>query len=153
MPIGDGAPADFRVLVELDRVCFGARAWPAHAWWEVVHEPGWTLRVVRGGGSVVAAVVLLAAAPVSSLASIAVHPAWRRQGLGLALLEDAIALARRAGSRWLSLEVDRDHELARRLYRRGRFGVAMRLSEGGVARLEMLRRLGRGACYHVRRHG
>lgn len=145
VPIGDGAPADLRVLVELDRLCFGARAWPARAWWEVLNEPGWTLRVVRGGGSVVGAAVLLPATPVSSLASIAVHPAWRRRGLGLALLDDAIGLARRAGSRWLSLNVDRGHAEARRLYRRKGFGTALRLSEDGVARLEMLKRLGRGA--------
>jgi len=48
-------------------------------------------RVVRGGGTVVGASVLLPAAPISSLASIAVHPAWRRRGLGVALLDDALA--------------------------------------------------------------
>lgn len=153
VPIGDGAPTDLRALVELDRLCFGDRAWPARAWWEVLNEPGWTLRVVRGGGSVVAAAVLLPATPVSSLASIAVHPAWRRRGLGMALLDDAIGLTRRAGSRWLSLNVDRDHVAARRLYRRKGFGVAVRLSGDGIPRLEMLKRLGPGACYHVRRHG
>lgn len=153
VPIGDGAPGDLAELVALDRLCFGARAWPARAWWEVIHEPGWTLRVVRGKRSVVAAAVLLSAAPVSSLASLAVHPAWRRRGLGLALLDDAIELARRAGSRWLSLNVDRDHAAARRLYRRRGFGLAARLSEDGVARLELVKRLAPGACYHVRRHG
>ncbi|HPC84404.1 MAG TPA: GNAT family N-acetyltransferase [Thermoanaerobaculaceae bacterium] len=141
VPIGNGAPADLKALVELDRLCFGMRAWPARAWWEVLNEPGWGLRVVRGGGTVVGATVLLIATPVSSLASVAVHPAWRRRGLGTALLEDAIALARRAGSRWLSLAVDRDHAAARRLYRQRGFVAAMRMSEDGIPRLEMLRRL------------
>ncbi|HPW55752.1 MAG TPA: GNAT family N-acetyltransferase [Thermoanaerobaculaceae bacterium] len=145
VPIDDGRPADLRGLIELDRLCFGVRAWPARAWWEVLNEVGWMPRVVRGGGTVVGASVLLPAAPISSLASIAVHPAWRRRGLGVALLDDAIELARHASSRWLSLTVDRDHGPARRLYRRQGFGTALRRSENGLARIEMLRRLGRRA--------
>jgi ribosomal-protein-alanine N-acetyltransferase len=141
VPIGDGEPGDLQALVELDRLCFEARAWPARAWWEVLREPGWAVRTVRSAGTVIGASVLWAARPVSSLASIAVSPTWRRQGLGMALLDDAVAQARLWGVRWLSLSVDCSHNWARYLYRRRGFGLARRFREDGVARLEMLKRL------------
>lgn len=134
-------PADVPALYSLDRVCFGARAWSWQAWWEVASWPGWTCLVQRQGGKLVAAMVLLLWPPVAQLSSIAVHPAYRRRGLGSHMLAEAIARARRAGCRWMALEVDRDSP-AVRLYRRFRFGVVRRFTEDGIPRLEMVRRLG-----------
>ncbi len=135
-------PADLPALVELDRVCFAARAWSRAAWREVVTEPEWTVVVIARGNLVVAASVLLPAAPVTHLASLAVHPRWRRRGVGRELLGDAIARARAASARWLALEVDRDNTGAISLYRRDGFAVARRFLEDGRWRQEMVRRLG-----------
>ncbi|HPS77878.1 MAG TPA: GNAT family N-acetyltransferase [Thermoanaerobaculaceae bacterium] len=155
VPVSNPRPADLAELVGLDRLCFGERAWPARAWWEVLHEPGWQPRVVRTTQLIIGATVLLSARPEASLASIAVHPAWRRQGLGQALLDDAVRHARAARARWLSLNVDQGHALAVRMYRRQGFAATTRFVEDGVPRLEMVRRLRVGAlpCYDARRHG
>ncbi len=155
IPVSDPLPHDLAELVGLDRLCFGERSWPARAWWEVLHEPGWHPRVIRTRQVIIGATVLLPEQPVTSLASIAVHPAWRQRGLGWALLDDAIRLARGAGARWLALNVDREQAVAVRMYRKRGFGASLRTVEDGIPRLEMLRRLRRGAlpCYDVRRHG
>jgi ribosomal protein S18 acetylase RimI-like enzyme len=137
------AAADIVALVELDRLCFDRRAWPVRAWWEVVTFPEWTALVLVEGDELTAASVLLPAAPVSWLASIAVHPARRRRGCARALLRRAVRDARAASARWLSLEVDRVNRAALRLYREEGFGTARRFREEGRIRLEMVRRLRR----------
>ncbi len=134
-------PADVPALYSLDRLCFGERAWSWEAWWEVASWPGWTCLIQRQGKGLIAAMVLLLWPPVAQLSSIAVHPAYRSRGLGSHMLAEAIVRARRAGCRWLALEVDRDSP-AVRLYRRFGFGVVRRFTEDGIPRLEMVRRLG-----------
>jgi ribosomal-protein-alanine N-acetyltransferase len=135
-------PSDLAALVELDRACFGRRAWSVRAWREAVTTPEWTTVVIERDGAVVAASVLIPDVPRACLASIAVAPEWRRRGLGHALVRDAIARARAASARWLSLEVDRANRGAVGLYRRQGFAVARRFWEDGRWRQEMLRRLG-----------
>ena len=69
----------------------------------------------------------------------------RRRGLGTLLLRDALRRARGAGARFLALEVDVVNRDARRLYRREGFAVVRRFREDGRRRVEMLRRIARGA--------
>jgi len=135
---------DIAALVELDRVCFGRRAWSAQAWREVVTLPEWTTEVIEEDRQIIAASVLLPAAPVSWLASLAVYPGSRRRGLGRLLLRAAVARARDAHARWLSLEVDRVNEAAIELYRREGFGLLRRFRGEGRWRQELVHRLGGG---------
>ena len=83
-------PSDLAALVELDRACFGRRAWSARAWREAVTAPEWLTTVIERDGAIVAASVLIPEVPRASLASIAVAPDWRRRGLGRALLRQAV---------------------------------------------------------------
>ena len=133
---------DLAALFKLDRLCFGERAWTLGAWREVVTLPEWTTVAVELDGAVAAASVLLPAAPVSWLASLAVHPSWRRRGLARFLVRDALARARAASAGWLSLEVDSSHRAAIGLYKHEGFGVLRRFREDGRWRQEMIRRLG-----------
>lgn len=48
--------------------------------------------------------------------NVAVHPAWRGQGIGRALTEEAVAAARARGGAWVGLEVREDNAVARGLY-------------------------------------
>jgi len=133
---------DLGSLAALDVVCFGRRAWSRQAWWEVLGSREWRTVVMTHGGAIVAASVLVLTHPVSVLASLAVAPTYRRHGLGKRLLVDAINHAERSRAAWLSLEVDRSNEPARRLYRREGFGILRRFYEDGMGRLELVRRLG-----------
>lgn len=133
---------DLPALVDLDRQCFGRRAWSPREWREVVLDPAFAVIVLARGDALLAAAVLLGWPPQASLASIAVAPGHRNRGLGTRMLHEAIARARRAGAHFLSLEVDLLNRDARRLYRREGFGVVRRFREDGRQRVEMALRLG-----------
>ena len=143
-PVEAAHPADLAALIELDRRCFGRRAWPPAAWLEAVTDPEWTTLIVRESDTPIAAAVLLPYTPVAHLASIGVHPDVQRRGIGTVLLRDALRRARAAGARFLALEVDRVNRGAVLLYRREGFGVVRRYREDGRWRVEMHRRLRRG---------
>ncbi|NWG00009.1 MAG: GNAT family N-acetyltransferase [Thermoanaerobaculaceae bacterium] len=138
-PLGAAPPDCLEELLALDRLCFGPLAWSREAWQEVVSDPAWTTLVWCPDGTVRGSAVLLLAQPESVLASVAIHPAHRRQGVGLAFVQEAIRLARRAGAQWLSLEVDEDNAPAVALYRRTGFKVCRRFLEDGRPRWEMRR--------------
>jgi ribosomal-protein-alanine N-acetyltransferase len=133
---------DIAALVQLDRVCFGHQAWSLQLWREVVTLAEWTTEVIEDDRQIVAASVLLPAAPVSWLASLAVRPTSRRQGLARLLLRQALARARDASARWLSLEVDCVNRAAINLYRREGFAVLRRFREHGRWRQELVHRFG-----------
>lgn len=143
MAIEAARPTDLAALIELDRVCFSRRAWSPAAWAEVVVDPEWTTLVIRRAGVPVAAAVLALWPPGAHVASLGVHPDHRRAGLGTALLRDAMVRARGSGAHFLSLEVDRANDSARRLYRREGFGLVRRFREDGRWRVAMRRRLRR----------
>ncbi len=52
------------------------------------------------------------------IGNVAVHPDYRRQGIGTALMEAAITFARQHGGAWVGLQVRANNEAALRLYRR-----------------------------------
>jgi GNAT superfamily N-acetyltransferase len=51
------------------------------------------------------------------LANVAVYPEYRRRGIGRALVEACVALARSRGAKAINLEVDRSNLPAQRIYR------------------------------------
>jgi len=57
------------------------------------------------------------AADEAEILTVCVAPPFRRQGLGRALIEEAIAAMRRAGAKRLFLEVEEENEAALSLYR------------------------------------
>jgi [ribosomal protein S18]-alanine N-acetyltransferase len=132
--------ADVDTLLVLDRLCFGPHAWPRGVWWEVVCEPGWTVSLVTAAEQAIAVSVQRVVPPTAHLASLAVHPGWRRRGLAARLLQQAIERASGV-ARWLALEVDRENRGAVRLYRAHGFLAVRRFLEDGNMRLEMIRRL------------
>jgi ribosomal protein S18 acetylase RimI-like enzyme len=65
-----------------------------------------------------------AARPLLNVHDLAVHPSYRRRGVGRALLEHAAAHARSLGCVKLTLEVREENAVARALYRACGFGDA-----------------------------
>lgn len=133
--------SDVSDLYLLDQVCFGSLAWPHDAWQEVIAEPDWVTTVLSQEDQVVASSVVLPLLPQVHLASIGVHPAFRRRGLGKFLLHRAVHKAREWRAHWLTLEVDLENSVARRFYRTQGFCVMRRFHEDGRQRVEMHRRL------------
>ncbi len=104
----------------------------------MILHPAWlTLVAETAGGELAGAAVLLCQRPVSSLASLAVAPAWRGCGIGSALLNDCILRCRGACANEVVLEVDEDNEPAMRLYRRFGFRPRRGFEDEGIRRVEM----------------
>ena len=80
------------------------------------------------------------ARPLLNVHDLAVHPAYRRRGVGRALLEHAASHARGLGCVKLTLEVREENEAARALYRACGFGDAD-IGSGALRTLFLERRL------------
>ena len=72
--------------------------------------------VVDGG--VVGYLVVWLVTDEVHIANVAVHPGWRRQGLGARLIGEAVWGREQEGFRWVGLEVRRSNRAARALYRK-----------------------------------
>ncbi|HUY70782.1 MAG TPA: GNAT family N-acetyltransferase [Gaiellaceae bacterium] len=132
--IRPATPSDEQALTELDRSTWSSLSSPAPApgeGWRFFDEktkPEDVL-VATVGGEVAGYVRLGRATPlaasdhVAMVTGIAVDPARRRQGVGRALIDAALAEAGRRGARRLTLRVLGPNEAARRLYEAAGFAV------------------------------
>lgn len=93
--------------------------------WEAAHSDVARVYVVRAGG---AGVIAYCAGWIVfdelHINNLAVLPAWRRRGVGRALLEAVLAEARRLGAVRATLEVRASNQAARALYERAGFRPA-----------------------------
>ncbi len=100
------------------------------------------LRVARGPGRAVLGYVLFwHVADEIHLLNVAVDPAWRRRGIGRALVEDVIAYARANDASKILLEVRASNDAALHLYERlgfERFNVRRKYYSDGEDGVEMV---------------
>lgn len=92
--------------------------------WEWTHSDVARFYVARHGDSVVAYCAGWVIFDELHINNLAVDPAWRRQGVGAALLVFVLEAAAAEGAKRATLEVRRSNEPARRLYERFGFGCA-----------------------------
>ena len=120
--VRDACLADLARLLELEALFPGDRLAPRQ-FRRHLASPRARLRVAEADGRLAgyALVFLRRGSTVARLYSIVVDPVARGTGIGVALLRDACAQARRAGCRWLRLEVRTDNAAALALYRREGF--------------------------------
>ena len=117
---------DIPAVQTIDRLAFTA-PWPPGAYdHELHHSPHSRLWVAESDGQVVGFAVLWLIVDEAHIATIAVHPDFRRQGIGRGLLEVLLAAAREAGARLATLEVRAGNAAAQALYRGFGFRVVGR---------------------------
>jgi ribosomal protein S18 acetylase RimI-like enzyme len=117
---------DLRQFLHLERVCFGADAWPVLDVMSVLVWPGQVRLRATIGRRLIGAVV---AEPfwgkgISMITTIGVDPDFRRQGVGAALLSSCEALL--PGEK-IRLTVREDNQPAIRLYERFRYAYLTRV--------------------------
>ena len=149
-------PADTRVrrarrsdldhLLDLEARCFrGDRLSARQYRWHLAGERAWLAVAERGGALVGSAMVLFRRdSRAARLYSIAVDPAARGGGIGLALLRAGERAARARGADEMRLEVRADNAAAIALYEREgyrRFGRRDGYYEDGADALRFRRRL------------
>lgn len=72
--------------------------------------------VARSQGQVVGYIGMWLILDECHITNVAVHPAWRRRGIGRLLLQSAIEFAEAAGGKRITLEVRRTNLVAQHLY-------------------------------------
>ncbi|HUX68283.1 MAG TPA: ribosomal protein S18-alanine N-acetyltransferase [Terriglobales bacterium] len=112
-------PQDLEAVAALARDCFGASAW-SRAQWQAI-PPLRLLLAETPAHACAGYVVLQWAADQAELESLAVRPAFRRQGVGQALLAAGLAAARAAGVRQVFLELRESNAAALAFYQRHGF--------------------------------
>jgi len=129
MTIRAASTADLAVLRGIEQECLGADAWSERG---LVAELGaagghgvaptrHAVLAEQPPGVVTGYAVLLVAATAADVLRVAVHPAYRRRGIGRALLADLVAEAARRGCDEVLLEVHATNPAATAMYRAAGF--------------------------------
>jgi len=118
------APADLDGILALDEVCFH-RPWTRAEYERELTEPARCfLYVARSAGAIIAYCSFWRVFDEIHLNNFAVHPAWRRRGIGRALLAHVLAEAAAFGAPNATLEVRAANTPAIALYEAGGFARA-----------------------------
>jgi ribosomal-protein-alanine N-acetyltransferase len=117
--------ADAGRLADLHAAAFD-RPWDARAFGELIGAMGVATFGIEGETGLAGMIMVRAVAGEAEVLTLAVSPAARRQGLGLALVEAAVGTAAALGADTLWLEVAADNAAALALYRAAQFRVAGR---------------------------
>jgi len=118
---------DVPVVAQLDRMSFSL-PWPEHSfYYEVRDNPAARCFVAEADDKqVVGMIVSWVIVDELHIATIAVHPAYRHQGIGERILMGALKDGYAAGTHHALLEVRAGNEAAQNLYRKFGFVVAGR---------------------------
>jgi len=114
-------PLDVAELLELERLCF-SHPWTARHFVDSMSDPPRRRVIVvrraqgREPPPVVAYAVVRLAAGELQIDNVAVHPDWRRHGLGRWMMDLVLERGRRQGAEEAILEVRRGNRAARQLY-------------------------------------
>ena len=115
------------VLTDIPAFCRIEKAQPRAAQWTA---EGWQTEILAGTsyvlcaeqeGAVIGFVALRLVADTCEILNVAVDPAYTRQGIGKALLQQAITWVTTRGARYVTLEVGRANLPAQRLYQQAGF--------------------------------
>jgi ribosomal-protein-alanine N-acetyltransferase len=117
--------ADLQAVVELDALSFST-PWPENAFEMELTNTNARCWVAEADGQVAAALVIWCVLDEAHIATIAVHPAFRRHGVGSRLLDAAMHTAYNEGARIYHLEVRAANLVAQKMYTEFGFEVVGR---------------------------
>ncbi len=106
---------DLAAVNELDSISFNL-PWPPKAFEVELANPGAQCWVAEADGKLAGALVFWRVLDEAELATLAVHPSFRRRGIARKLLQTAMDAAYADGARIYHLEVRVGNEAAQKLY-------------------------------------
>ncbi len=109
---------DLPSILRIERQSFTQDAWPRDVFLEYVSSAPELFLVASVAGKVAGYVVARMDKGAAEIASLAVRPAYREEGVATDLLKTVIKKVRRAGARAVWLMVRQENEKAIRLYRK-----------------------------------
>lgn len=107
--------ADLRAVSLLDKLSFN-QPWPPNAFEIELKNPGARCWVAEADHKVVGALVFWRVLDEAELATLAIHPEFRRRGIARVLLQTAMEAAYAEGARVYQLEVRAGNLAAQKLY-------------------------------------
>ena len=117
---------DVAAVHEIERLSF-ATPWPSYAFEQELRGNRLARYLVaRAGGGLVGFAGVWLMIDEAHVTTFAIHPDWRRQGIGRQLLVNLVELSITIGARRMTLEVRASNEVAQALYRSFGFDVAGR---------------------------
>jgi ribosomal-protein-alanine N-acetyltransferase len=108
-------PKDIDQIVDIENVSFPS-PWPKQIFEREIEAPNSYKRVIRFSGSVVAYIVTWTIHDEVHILNIAVHPDFRKIGLGEMLLRDCLGFSSKQGLKIVVLEVRTSNNSAIKLY-------------------------------------
>ena len=108
-------------IAKLESICF-SEPWSAHAVQDAI-KAGHAFLVAENENHVLGYISFKSVLDEGYINNIAVFPSYRRQGIGRALINSAISLAKQKELAFLSLEVRKSNEAAINLYTESGFSV------------------------------
>ena len=108
---------------ELERLCF-TQPWSESALAILTRQNGVGMAALTDGGKLVGYCGMLTVLDEGQITNVAVHPEFRRTGIGSALLNRLFEEAKTLGVTQISLEVRESNVAAKELYLRHGFSVA-----------------------------
>lgn len=108
-------PSDLDEIMTIERASFSYPWSPRFFLQELGVPCARSLLAVLGGKTVGYIVYWLLPSEVD-IHNLAVHPTYRRQGIGMSLLQGVVEEAKRDGASKVTLEVRKSNEAAQRLY-------------------------------------
>ncbi len=114
---------DVPTVAEMDRISFSL-PWPERSFrFEVTENDCSRCWVAEADGRIVGMLVLWVIVDEAHIATIAVHPDYRRQGMGEHILRETLKAARTDGAVRATLEVRAGNAAAQEMYRKFGFEV------------------------------
>lgn len=113
--------ADLDGIVEIENASFGEDAWPRRDFVDVARSDEGVFLVAVDGERVAGYVIGVTVVDEGYIASIAVHPEHRGQGIGSLLLRAILDVLRSQGAGAVALHVRENNQEAIALYRRFEF--------------------------------
>ncbi|MEW6001263.1 MAG: ribosomal protein S18-alanine N-acetyltransferase [Nitrospirota bacterium] len=114
--------SDITEVVTIERVLFST-PWSEKAFFKEIHSPYSITKVATVGNNVVGYVCGNCLIDEGHLLNLAVHPDFRRQGIGTALVEEVLIELKKRGCKYLYLEVRVSNVSARTFYEHLKFRV------------------------------
>ena len=104
-------------ILSIERASFGKDAWPRRLFRELYADCGELFVAAKLGGRIAGYAVACVEQGKAEIASIAVHPDYRRRGAAVALMRLLLRALKKAGIRRVELMVRTENASGRQLYR------------------------------------
>jgi ribosomal-protein-alanine N-acetyltransferase len=111
---------DLDQVLDIERMCF-SYPWPRESFLLDLRSPDSCCVVVRMGRELVGYIIGWFVMDELHILNIAIHPSYRRKGMGQRLLRFLLNMAARRGCRYATLELRASNQDARRLYEKHGF--------------------------------